>query len=241
MIVQLLGNLVPLVFGIIAIGKWRSSKVDRTEVRKRLGVAPFSTFQLLSGLFIGALVFTAVFAVFNLLGLLTIVQFSWTRGDTLAAISLFTVGTVVEELLFRSFFINGLRFYLRSTALILVVSAAFFSLVHWFNDNSTALSVTSAFMGGIMYAYAFIKTERLWLPMGLHFSWNFFQGYVYGFPVSGFTFDGLFEISISGQELWTGGKYGPEGGLIGILARVAVILLTWSILRIRSGRRQGFV
>ena len=87
-----------------------------------------------------------------------------------------------------------------------------------------------------MYAFAFIKTEKLWLPIGLHFSWNFFQGFVYGFPVSGYVFDGLFEVSILGQELWTGGEYGPEGGLIGIIARIIVLFLIWLVIKIKYDR-----
>lgn len=82
-----------------------------------------------------------------------------------------------------------------------------------------------------MYAFAFIKTEKLWLPIGLHFSWNFVQGFVYGFPVSGFVIEGLFEVNIYGQEFWTGGEYGPEGGLIGIFARFIVLFTIWMIVK----------
>lgn len=236
MIIQLLGNIIPLIFGIIAIWKWKSSKLGYTEIRKRLGFTPFSTFQILSGIFISAFIFTIIFVVFHYFNLLTTVQFSWTRGNVFKVI--LTLGTLafVEEIIFRSFFINGLKLWLKSTNLILIISAIFFSLVHWFNDSSTVLSALSAFIGGLMYAYAFIKTDKLWLPLGLHFAWNFFQGFVYGFPVSGYVFEGLFEVNISGSELWTGGAYGPEGGLIGIFARVFVILAIWLLIKIKYGR-----
>ena len=238
MIIQLLGNIIPLIFGIIAIWKWKSSKLDNTQIRKRLGFTPFSTFQIISGIFISAFIFTIIFVVFYYFNLLTIVQFSWTRGNVLKAISMLAALAFAEELIFRSFFINGLRLWLKSTTIILIISAIFFSLVHWFNDGSTVLSAFSAFLGGLMYAYAFIKTDKLWLPLGLHFSWNFFQGFVYGFPVSGYVFDGLFEVNISGQEFWTGGAYGPEGGLIGIFARVFVIFAIWLLIKIKYDSKQ---
>ena len=236
MIIQLLGNVIPLIFGIIAIWKWKSSKLDYTEIRKRLGFTPFSTFQILVGIFISAFIFTIIFVVFHYFNLLTTVQFSWTRGNVFKVILTLAALAFVEEIIFRSFFINGLRLRLKSTTLILIISAIFFSLVHWFNDGSTVLSALSAFIGGLMYAYAFIKTDKLWLPLGLHFSWNFFQGFVYGFPVSGYVFEGIFEVNISGPELWTGGAYGPEGGLIGIFARVFVILAIGLMIKIKYGR-----
>ena len=235
-IIRLLGNIIPVIFGIIAIKKWKSLKLNKTEIITKLGFNPFSTFQLLTGLLIGALIFTLIFFVFKYFDLLTIIQFSWTRGELFTTILLFAAFAIGEELIFRSFFINGLKFYLQSSTLIIIVTALFFSVVHCFNDGSTVLSAISAFIGGLMYAFAFIKTEKLWLPIGLHFSWNFFQGFVYGFPVSGYVFDGLFEVSIVGQELWTGGEYGPEGGLIGIIARIIVLFLIWLVIKIKYDR-----
>ena len=233
--VRLLGNIIPVIIGIIAIWNWISSKLTGAEILKRLGLIPFSTFQISSGIFISLFIFTVVFGVFYYFNLLTIIQFSWTRGNVFSVILMLAALAIVEELIFRSFFINGLRLWVKSTAFILIISASFFSIVHWFNAGSTILSALSAFIGGLMYAYAFIATGNLWLPIGLHFSWNFFQGFVYGFPVSGFVFEGLFEVNISGRELWTGGEYGPEGGLIGIIARVFVIFSIWLIMQIKYG------
>ena len=236
MIIRLLGNIIPITCGIIAIRKWKSSQVNNTEIRKRLGITSFSTFQMLSGIFISAFIFTVIFIVYKYFNLLTVVQFSWARGNIFKIISMLAVLAILEELIFRSFFINGLRLWLKSTTIILIISSAFFSLVHLFNEGSTVLSVLSAFMGGLMYAYAYVKTNKLWLPIGLHFSWNFFQVFIYGFPASGFVFEGLFEVNISGPESWTGGSYGPEGGLIGIIARIFVIFAIWVTIKIKYNK-----
>jgi membrane protease YdiL (CAAX protease family) len=186
---------------------------------------------MLFGIIIGAFIFTIIFIVYIYYNLLTVIQFSWPRANIFLIILMFAALAIGEEFIFRSFFINGLRIYIKSTSFILIISAIFFSLVHWFNKGSTVLSALSAFIGGFMYAYAFVKTDKLWLPIGLHFSWNFFQSFVYGFPVSGYVFEGIFKVNISGQELWTGGAYGPEGSLIGILGRFFVIFTIWFIIK----------
>lgn len=83
-----------------------------------------------------------------------------------------------------------------------------------------------------MYGLAFVRTGRVWMPLGLHMAWNYVQGPVCGFPVSGLTAF-PFDAELVRQHaiahatklaaLLTGGAYGPEGGWLGIIARVAVI------------------
>ena len=62
-------------------------------------------------------------------------------------------------------------------------------------------------------AYGYLTTKQLWLPIGLH-GWNFFGGVGFGFPVSGLDIFQLTRINVSGPELWTGGAFGPEAGLV---------------------------
>jgi len=77
--------------------------------------------------------------------------------------------------------------------------------------------------GGVIYTTAFIGAKNLWFPWALHFSWNTFQ-YLSGYPVSGLIEDPVI-IQTNGQNTFlTGGVYGPEGDLIGLIFRIIVLL-----------------
>jgi CAAX protease family protein len=95
-----------------------------------------------------------------------------------------------------------------------IISSAMFGLLHLANPNATWASAAGIFFGGILFAYTYIRTKQLWLPIGLHIGWNFFEGAVFGFPVSGLDIYALTRIQVTGPEIWTGGPFGPEAGLI---------------------------
>jgi hypothetical protein len=84
-----------------------------------------------------------------------------------------------------------------------------------------------------MHAVAFLGGGSIWLPTGLHFAWNFFQGPVLGFPVSGLEMGGLVQQIPVGSDLVTGGGYGPEAGLVGMTFRFVAIglLMGWQAFR----------
>ena len=85
-----------------------------------------------------------------------------------------------------------------------------------------------------MYACAFLWSRSVWLPAGLHVGWNVFQGPLWGFPVSGLDFGGILVQKYSSDvpvELLSGGEYGPEASLLGVVMRFLIILVLWISLR----------
>jgi membrane protease YdiL (CAAX protease family) len=144
-----------------------------------------------------------------------------------------------EEAVYRSLMLNGLLVLLRRRWLPLILMAAGFGLAHAGNPNASVLSVLGNVVDGLIYGVAFLGSGRIWLPWGLHFAWNVFQGPVLGFPVSGLEMRSLVQQVPVGDALLTGGSYGPEAGLLAMPFRVVLIALLAGWLSWRSDGRSS--
>ena len=90
------------------------------------------------------------------------------------------------------------------------------------------LAALNILLAGLMLAYPFWKTGRLYLSIGIHAGWNYAQGGIFGFAVSGNAIRGnLISTQLIGPDLWTGGSFGPEGGLLGTLGIIIVFMLCY--------------
>jgi hypothetical protein len=94
------------------------------------------------------------------------------------------------------------------------LSSLVFGALHLANPHTSGMAVAGIILAGIFLGYGFVRTGQLWLSVGLHTGWNFFEGVVFGFPVSGLSFYGLAHTVIGGPDLWTGGAFGPEAGVL---------------------------
>jgi membrane protease YdiL (CAAX protease family) len=140
----------------------------------------------------------------------------------------FAVSGLAEELVFRVLVLGGLRRLLRSAGVALVLSSlAFAALEMVTTAGTTAMSLASTVLGGIMYGVAYLRSGRIWLPVGLHFGWNWVQGTILGFPVSGTTdYSGTFAtLRTTGADWLGGGGYGPEGSVFSLVGRLVIIAL----------------
>ncbi|MFF2489012.1 CPBP family intramembrane glutamic endopeptidase [Microbacterium sp. NPDC058062] len=144
---------------------------------------------------------------------------------------------VFEEVLFRVLMLTALVILLRRLAagrwIAVAVVALIFGAVHLTNENATLIGAFGTALGGLIYGIAYLGTRAIWLPLFLHISWNLSQA-LWGFPVSGSTrWPGwVTSTSVDGAELLNGGAYGPEAGLPGMLARVAIIALVFVYLKL---------
>ena len=149
---------------------------------------------------------------------------------------MFIVFTLVgwnEELLSRGYHLQTLASGLNLFWGVLI-SSAVFGVLHLGNPNATWISAAGIFFAGLFLATGYLTTRQLWLSIGLHIGWNFFEGVVFGFPVSGLDIYRLMHITVDGPELWTGGAFGPEAGLVvlpGLVLGVVLILVYGKFLR----------
>ena len=222
---------------------------------------PFSAFgfrlgagwwlDLCFGMVLGALLMTILFLLELRLGWVEVTGSFETRGDAPFVISmLFPVATflcvsVSEETVSRGYQLKNAAEGLNHPALgprgaILLawfLSSVFFAVLHADNPNATSISTLNIVLAGLMLGYGYVLSGELAIPIGLHITWNLFQGAVYGFPVSGFGSFGptLLATEQGGPELWTGGSFGPEGGLLA----PAVMLLGMSLVALWTRLRTG--
>jgi CAAX protease family protein len=122
-------------------------------------------------------------------------------------------GAAGEEMLFHGYGFQVLVKAVGPFATILPV-AVLFGLAHSFNLYFTWLALSNTILWGVLLGYAFVLSGDLWLPVGLHFGWNWTLPML-GVNLSGFTM-GVTGYSVKWKVggLWSGGAYGPEGGLL---------------------------
>jgi len=158
-------------------------------------------------------------------------------GQLPAASTLISVGLVAafaEEILIRGIIFRITEASL-GTWLATVISALLFGLLHLLNPNATWIAALCiAVEAGILLAAAYITTRRLWLPIGVHFAWNFAQGGIFGVAVSGAPVKGILKSSLTGPELFSGGDFGAEASIFAVIicTSMAIFLM---VLAVRNG------
>ncbi|MGZ5252911.1 MAG: CPBP family intramembrane glutamic endopeptidase [Flavitalea sp.] len=136
----------------------------------------------------------------------------------------FILVAIGEEMIFRGYILNNLLYSFNKTNALLI-SGIIFALFHSMNPSVSWISILNIFAGGILLGATYLYKKNLWIPIGFHFAWNFVQGPVLGFPVSGLSFPSLFSQTSSGSELLTGGAFGFEGSIIQFV--VCILGMLW--------------
>ena len=133
-----------------------------------------------------------------------------------------------EEIVFRGYILNNLLGSINKWV-ALFISAALFALVHASNPGANVLPVVNVFLAGLLLGMNYIFTRNLWFAILLHLAWNYLQGPVLGYKVSGLETQSLLQQYVTGSDLWTGGNFGFEGSLL-CTALLAVAILLWAYL-----------
>ncbi len=161
-------------------------------------------------------------------------------GMVLASGALLLMAAVTEELMFHGYPFQRLVDWLGPVAAVLITSFLF-GLTHLGNPNHTWISTLNTALAGVAFAVAYLRTRSLWMPIGMHFTWNLMQGVVLGLPLSGLDFPAtLLRTRVAGAVWLTGGAYGPEGGFLAtaaIMAATLYVLLSKRIYLTEDMRR----
>jgi len=146
-------------------------------------------------------------------------------GSALALAALAMVAnTITQEVLVRGYIQQTIQKSWGSTVAI-ILSAIIFTLLHAGAIKGGLLPVVNLFAAGVLLGLAYTTTGNLWLPIALHFVWNFFQGPVLGLTVSGQSVNSGWQLLVlKGPVIFTGGAFGLEGGLVATLATVLGIV-----------------
>jgi len=158
-------------------------------------------------------------------------QWTGIEYNTIALLTGFGVMVMVafsEELVFRGYILSNLLLSMNKW-MALIYSALIFTLFHISNPGINILAIVNIFLAGLLLGINYIFTKNLWYSLLFHFAWNFYQGSILGYKVSGISFQPLLAQQLTGQSIMTGGTFGFEGSVVtSVLTLISISLLAWT-------------
>ena len=232
-ILQFFGATVILIFGLYANSKY----LDKREFSEYgLLFTKQSLLHLLIGLIIGSCAVISMIIIGKLSKTISVSTFN--ESISILSLLLFLLKmflvAIIEETFFRGYLYTNFKDVFKSKKLskkqtvlfALALSSILFGLAHFNNNDATVLSVTLLTVNGLVWCIPFILTKNLGLSIGMHIAWNFTQTQL-GFTMSGNKAShSFYSIENVGADLLTGGAYGPESGLLGLLGFGVMLLLS---------------
>lgn len=195
--------------------------------------------DLLAGLGVAVLLYAVGFGTSLLMGTVEIASVQWVPRDLLGTLLFFLLVAVTEEVMLRGFVLGRMLSAGMNRFVALFLSSALFSAMHLFNPNFALLPFVNILLAGCLLGASFLYTRNLCFPVVLHWFWNWLQGPVLGYEVSGMdSGETLLTLRLTGSDLLTGGSFGFEGSLL------CTVLLVGGTLAIvayyeRRGRKEA--
>lgn len=235
--------IIGLATGVLSVVVY-AWVVRRTEHRAPVEVAPKGAASSVAwSTLLGVGLFGAVIALIALPGYYSINGIGAPAG-ALGLLGFMAGAAVTEELVFRGILFRVLE-ERTGTWIALTVIGLLFGLLHLVNPNATLWgAIAIAIEAGGMLTAAYVATRKLWVPIGLHFGWNFAASAIFSTEVSGSnTPQGLLDATMSGPTWLTGGDFGPEGSVFavafGVLATAGFMWLAYRRGHVVPARRSA--
>ncbi len=179
--------------------------------------------NLVMGMLCGVIAISLGFLLCIMFGFVKVQSLAFSPPDFTNYILIFAMVAIAEELMTRGLMLSTLMDGMNDYLALLIV-ALIFGAMHLFNENVTTLSFINICVAGIFLGISYIHNRSLWFPIGLHFTWNFFQGPIFGYEVSGHKNISIVEQTIHGNDTFTGGEFGFEGSIIALPIMIVAIL-----------------
>ena len=146
---------------------------------------------------------------------------------SLGYLSFFLLVAIVEEVVFRGYLLQMVTDHF-NYQLGIAISGIGFAIIHLGNDYFTWIAFCNLALGGILMSLLYLKYRSLYAPIAFHWIWNYFQGNILGFDVSGNSVLGLLEIEVGSPNWLSGGNFGLEGSLITCTLLFLSIVYIWN-------------
>ena len=198
---------------------WHFRGVSLTGLGRSLAIRKK---DLLSGISLAIVLYAVGFGVSLLAGAIEIAGVVFNPSSLLISFVFFLLVAITEEFALRGFVLERMLQGGVNKFWALFLSATLFSLVHIANPNFDFLSFINILLAGILLGSSYIYTRNLCFPIALHWFWNWIQGPVLGYEVSGNKFcDGLLTLYLPETNLINGGAFGFEGSILCTVLMVA--------------------
>lgn len=228
-------------FGAVAVvvAAWVAVRLfDRRRLRSLGFALPRALPDLVIGLALGSALIAIALTALWLPGWVERVPvgtFSWRMLAIMGAAILFN--SVIQEVLVRGYALQTIESGFGVTPALIASSALFVLLHAGAIAEGGILPAVNLFAAGWLLGLAYTTSRNLWLPIGLHFAWNFLQGPVLGIAVTGEALDGGWEVvRLEGPTIFTGGAFGLEAGLAATLVTLLGIAALIAVARARGPR-----
>ena len=260
---EILGSLKgggTLWFTLLGISATIAAYISRKYIDKEsfislgLKIDKAGALDFFYGIFNSAIVMAGIYFTMLLTGLIEFKGLSWwTENSDINAQFSFAVLPIIlailwklivvawwEELAFRGMILQNM---IKGMGLVwaVIVSSLLFGLVHAGNPDATIISTLMIAIVTPQLIYAYLKTGQLWLPIGLHLGWNFFQASIFGFASSGQSDPTLITQIPIGPDWLSGGAFGAEGSILVIPFTIAsMYLIHWWVKMSRDSDQKLF-
>lgn len=185
-------------------------------------IAPLN--DILRGILLGFIIIFLGFTFLYFGKQIEIKNINFNFYSLLSSIFIFLFVAISEELLLRGYILKNLMHSFKNY-IALIISSFIFSLMHSGNPDIEIFSLVQLFIAGLLLGIPYIITRNLWFSIGLHFSWNFFQGTIFGFNVSGNEHYSIIQTKYNTANMWNGGTFGFEGSILCLIFQIVAILL----------------